>query len=260
MELKAGFREHVSPHGLEDAVSAVWIRVMPDHPVPPVEVWPDAGIDIIWQRGGEPLVAGPDTKPVPAELDPGAVLIGMRFLPGAGGPALATAMSELRNQRVALSAVRPELARRLDGGLDPYEALRRIVDAVRRRVEAHPPDSLVASTVRSLNTPTASVAAAVAESSLGIRQIRRRFHQTLGYGPKTLQRVLRFQRLVAASGSTRSADLATLALELGYSDQAHMTRESRRFSGRTPVELRRLVTDSFKTDRDPTRHDPRHDA
>ena len=35
----------------------------------------------------------------------------------------------------------------------------------------------------------------------------------------------------------RARDLARLALDAGYADQAHLTREARRLSGRTPAEL-----------------------
>jgi AraC-like DNA-binding protein len=83
--------------------------------------------------------------------------------------------------------------------------------------------------------------------ALGIseRQLRRRFADAVGYGPKTLARVLRFQRFLAlAAGEDRAAaarggsgDLAGLAFAAGYADQAHLTRECRQLSGRTPAEL-----------------------
>jgi AraC-like DNA-binding protein len=80
--------------------------------------------------------------------------------------------------------------------------------------------------------------------ALGIseRQLRRRFADAVGYGPKTLARVLRFQRFLALAagddpaGSARG-DLAGLAYAAGYADQAHLTRECRQLSGRTPAAL-----------------------
>jgi hypothetical protein len=45
------------------------------------------------------------------------------------------------------------------------------------------------------------------------------------YGPKTLQRVLRFRRFVSRIDACPDIlDLATLAAEAGYADQAHLTR------------------------------------
>ena len=56
----------------------------------------------------------------------------------------------------------------------------------------------------------------------------------MGYGPKTLDRVLRFQRFLRRAGE---GDLARTAAELGYADQAHLTRECVRLSGVTPARL-----------------------
>jgi len=71
-----------------------------------------------------------------------------------------------------------------------------------------------------------------------MRQLRRRFHDAVGYGPKTLQRVLRFQRFVRALDACGGAcDLAASAAEAGYADQAHLTRECVALSGMTPAAL-----------------------
>jgi methylphosphotriester-DNA--protein-cysteine methyltransferase len=53
-----------------------------------------------------------------------------------------------------------------------------------------------------------------------------------------LARVLRFRRFVSRidAGAT---DLAGLAAETGYADQAHLTRESRQLAGLTPAALAR---------------------
>jgi AraC-like DNA-binding protein len=53
----------------------------------------------------------------------------------------------------------------------------------------------------------------------------------VGYGPKTLARILRFRRLQALA----PAPLAELALDAGYADQAHMTAEVTRLAGVPPV-------------------------
>ncbi|HEY0938357.1 MAG TPA: helix-turn-helix domain-containing protein, partial [Trebonia sp.] len=78
-------------------------------------------------------------------------------------------------------------------------------------------------------------------AGLSERQFRRRCHAAAGYGPKTLQRVLRFQRfvrIVDAAGDT--PDLAAAAVRAGYADQPHLTRECRALSGHTPAELHRF--------------------
>jgi methylphosphotriester-DNA--protein-cysteine methyltransferase len=74
--------------------------------------------------------------------------------------------------------------------------------------------------------------------------LRRRCQAVVGYGPKTLQRVLRFRRFVsridAGPPAGRAAhDLAALAADAGYADQAHLTRECRALAGLTPAALAR---------------------
>jgi AraC-like DNA-binding protein len=57
--------------------------------------------------------------------------------------------------------------------------------------------------------------------------------------------VLRFQRLLNIASRPRAQQsLADLAAVAGYADQAHMTREVRRFSNCTPLRM----SDLFKTD------------
>jgi AraC-like DNA-binding protein len=72
------------------------------------------------------------------------------------------------------------------------------------------------------------------------RQLQRRFTSAVGYGPKTFQSVLRFQRLLSlAARATASRSLAQFSVDAGYADQAHMTREVQRFSGSPPTVLLR---------------------
>ncbi|MEV4259204.1 helix-turn-helix domain-containing protein, partial [Spirillospora sp. NPDC049652] len=64
---------------------------------------------------------------------------------------------------------------------------------------------------------------------LGERQLRRRTLAAFGYGPKVLQRVLRFQQVLAAVRAGVPAAVA--AADAGYADQAHMAHEVRDLAG-----------------------------
>ena len=69
------------------------------------------------------------------------------------------------------------------------------------------------------------------------RHLSSRFKEAVGVGPKAFARLVRFDRtqhLLRDPG----ADLATVAAACGYSDQAHLTREVRAFSGVTPAAFR----------------------
>lgn len=74
------------------------------------------------------------------------------------------------------------------------------------------------------------------------RTLRRKCHAAFGYGPKMLDRILRFQRFLRTSRSDTGAPLAGLAGETGYADQAHLSRETRRLAGLTPGAMLAQVT------------------
>jgi AraC-like DNA-binding protein len=204
-------------------------------------VLPDGCSDLIWEQGRGAYVAGPDTGPAPTTLAPGSVMVGVRFRPSAGGPALGLPLSELRDLRVGLADLRPVEARELPASLTPDLAAARALDVVGRLAAAGPPDPAVTRAARLLHDPATRAVDIAAEIGLSPRQLLRRCQAAVGYGPKTLQRVLRFRRFVARvdAAGPRGLDLAALAADTGYADQAHLTRECSQLSGLTPAALAR---------------------
>lgn len=67
---------------------------------------------------------------------------------------------------------------------------------------------------------------------LSTRGLHKRFVQQLGIGPKLWLQLGRFDAALRCRPASRP--LADLAVDLGYSDQAHMTAEFRRFAGVSP--------------------------
>ena len=203
-------------------------------------VLPDGCTDLIWEQGRGAFVAGPDTGPVPTTMTAGTVMLGVRFRPSAGGPALGIPLSELRDQRVDLADLRPDHARRLSATLDPDTAAARALDVTAALVADGAPDPAVTQAARLLRDPQARAEDVAADIGLSMRQLRRRCHAAVGYGPKTLQRVLRFRRFVSRIDACPDVlDLAAIAAEAGYADQAHLTRECGKLSGLTPAALAR---------------------
>jgi AraC-like DNA-binding protein len=207
-------------------LACLWVRTAPRE----TAIVPDACSDLVWQAGRGAFVAGPDTGPVAVTSHAGARFVGARFLPGAGGVAFGLPLSELRDQRVALEELRPDLAERLPGDLEPDEALRRIAEIA---LAAPPADAAVAEAARRLGDPRTRVDTLAGDLGLSERQLRRRCHAGAGYGPKTLQRVLRFRRFLTSA----DRDLASAAFAAGYADQSHLTRECARLAGATPAAL-----------------------
>jgi AraC-like DNA-binding protein len=206
-------------------------------------VLPDGSIDIVWPEGRAPIIAGPDTGPVPSTRTPRSTVVGASFRPGAAPAMLGIPADRLRDLRVPLSEAWGRDAERLEASLDGAGSasarLKLLGHELHRRLKrAERPDQLVAAAVARLrNTQPRSVSAIAEELGISERQLRRRFHATVGYGPKTLARVLRFQRMLAIARQRSSRDLGQLAVEAGYADQAHMTTDCTRLAGLPPGRL-----------------------
>jgi AraC-like DNA-binding protein len=154
--------------------------------------------------------------------------------------------SELLDSRVPLEDLigtrTSELTERL-AGADGREAEFLLLEGiVASTIADASPDPLVLAATRRLGFPGSRVDELADALGLSERQLRRRFHRAVGYGPKTLDRVLRFRRLVsqAQAVSDGEVDLARLAADLGYADQAHMSRDSVRLTGMPPARLAAL--------------------
>jgi AraC-like DNA-binding protein len=238
--LPSGYPEWAAPAALRSAVACLWARVTAEGADREGLVLPDACTDLIWQQGLGAFVAGPDTGPVRTRIAAGTVILGVRFRPSAGGSALGLPLSELRDQRVDFADLRRGQARRLSAALDPGAAVARMLDMAGDLVGHGPPDPAVTRAAALLRDPRARAEDVAAEVGLSLRQLRRRCHDAVGYGPKTLQRILRFRGFVSRIDRGRDPrDLAALAADSGYADQAHLTRECVSLSGLTPLALAR---------------------
>lgn len=71
-----------------------------------------------------------------------------------------------------------------------------------------------------------------------LRQVQRLFHDYVGVPPKWVVRRYRLQETALRLASTDQASIAAIAAELGYFDQAHLTRDFRALFGCSPSEYR----------------------
>lgn len=225
----------------------VWAHHLPAGFSRPVAVLPDGCSDIIWSEQGL-CVVGPDRTAAFPPLQPGTTVIGIRFQPGAAAPWLKLSMDEITGQTVAFAdlpgAPGAELHQRLCEAPSVSERLSLLQSALQRRaVDAPPLASDMRRTfehlARDRGNGEETLRALSRSLRLGERTFRRRCLEHFGYGPKTLDRILRFQRLLRLFRSPRHEALSRQALEAGYADQAHMSREIRMLSGFSPGDLRR---------------------
>ncbi|HEY9411965.1 MAG TPA: DUF6597 domain-containing transcriptional factor [Jiangellaceae bacterium] len=173
-------------------------------------VVPDGCIDLIWtSTTGSVQVAGPDTQAVIAPIAAAQRFVAVRFRPGAAADVLGVPAHVLRDLRVPLAQLWGGEAERLADALNDGGGVRTMEALVGERIRtAGPPQPVVGAVVARVRAGL-SVRALAHDLGVSERHLRRQSLDAFGYGPKVLQRVLRFQRAVRlAPGVATWADLA----------------------------------------------------
>ncbi len=237
------YRELPPLPSLAPYLACVWVRETSGTDLR-ARVVPDGCIDIVWRGAAGLSIAGPATLPVFPDLPLHDNIVGARFRPGTAPCLLGIPSHELLDQDVPLEAVwgraTDALRDAAAGSGAATVKLDLLQEALAARLrEAAPADDLVRVGV-ALLAGRASARVGELANVLGVseRHLLRRFRVAVGYGPKTLDRVLRFQRaLKLLRRSVDGPGLAEVAGVAGYADQAHMTREFALLAGAPPSHL-----------------------
>jgi AraC-like DNA-binding protein len=237
------YRERLPALEIASQVASVWVlEVGAEGGGYEHRTVPNGSVEISHALGSDRVeVSGPQRGPLVARVEPGTTVIGIRFRPGATPSILGPPASELVDLRVEVDRLwgpgAATLAERLGEAGAPESAVRLLEDEIARRLaDATAPDPLVTAALGRLQ-PWRSGGLGDLASGLYIspRQLHRRFVAALGFGPKMLQRILRFQGFLALAQARQArVGLARLAQQAGYADQAHLTREGAALTGLTP--------------------------
>lgn len=243
------YRERPPVPALAGFVSSTWVqRVLPGAAPYVHRSVPSGGVELVCRVGSVPYIVGPLTEPRVETLEPGSTVVGLRFRPGAAAALLGAPSSEFVDVTVDAAAVWGSAAvragERVAEAADPDDAAAAVQELVHGRVAgAAGMDPLVVEAVRRLmpGRRTPDLRSLWSSLSVSERSFRRLCRSTIGVGPKTLHRMLRFQGFLAqaqyalAQGRSPTEEgLALLAADAGYADQAHLTRECVRLTGVTP--------------------------
>jgi len=86
---------------------------------------------------------------------------------------------------------------------------------------------------------TMAVSQVAAAAHATVRTLERKFKQSSGYTVKDVSGVMRFEQVRNQLWLYPDSNLAGLAHELGYTDQSHLSKEFKRYSGTTPAAFAR---------------------
>lgn len=159
---------------------------------------------------------------------------------------LGVPMHELRNRVVGLDALLGPPSRALEEALRntaSWDARFGLLDAaliarLARRDAAPSPVQWAWSQLARAPLDS-SVSDIARELQWSRRRLSAAFREHVGMTPKLVSRVMRFDRVVRQVRSDRAVRWSTLALDCGYADQAHLSREFMEFAGMTPTDFLR---------------------
>lgn len=228
--------------GLDAHFQCVWTNAIPGDHAGPAAVVPDGCVDLLWKDGRLQIV-GPDIVASAPILRGGTTVLGMRFRPGAALHWLGLPMSEIVGQAVDLDGLWGTTAtQELRDKLGEAATVERQEAILQRELLRRAPNlespgrdagAIFAAMAGTGEAVGGKISSLIDRLSISERTLRRRSHDYFGYGPKTLDRILRFQKFLALARTQKGKQMAGLAFEAGYADQAHLSREIQALCGMT---------------------------
>lgn len=198
------------------------------------------------------VVSGAYDHPFEIDTAAHARIMGVHFRPGGALPFTRVPPGELANGHFdAATFWGPEAARlreRLCSApthQDRFDILDRAL-AVRAAGDRSRARSPIARALPRLMQSREAVADIVSSLGISHRHFAALFRREVGMAPKLFARIQRFQSAMAATRQGKNADLARLAVECGYFDQAHMNRDFAAFAQLTPREYLRQQSERTK--------------
>jgi AraC-like DNA-binding protein len=244
--------EFEAPEALRDAIRCFWHNRWDFGAQPSrFEVLPDGYVEIIFCFGGivrdgvalsSPFMMGLLNQPVVFESAGRLEIVGVRCYPWAVFDLLALPPGRhgVRAFTHAIAALQPALAHCVAAGdiaaavaeLERYFLQARAQPALDRIL-------LKAGAAMRAGGGATPVSAVAEAAHATVRTLERKFKQSSGHTVKDVSGLMRFEQVRNRLWSVPGTSIATLALELGYTDQSHLCREFKRYSGATPAAFAR---------------------
>ncbi len=220
-----------------------------------IRIVPDASTAISVELQGRPSqwsLRGPLVRPDERRFTSETTLVGVRLRPGVAFILSGIAADGTVGRRIDVGTIAAfrELVDEHPAPQTPAQC----IDALQRfligRLRNASVNSVVAKALHEIerNPTCPRVGDIAARCHVSPRHLNRLMRIWVGYGPKRLARVVRFQTTLEQIEQSPTQSGAALASEAGYFDQAHLTSDLARFAGATPRHLAlRCVADFSKT-------------
>ncbi len=206
------------------------------------EVLPHPSVHLILEQSASRVVGVPTGK-FTTRLEGKGRVLGTKFRPGGFRPFLGRAVSGLTGRMLPLAEVfgppGAELEARAVACVDPADAFEVVEEFLRRLdPETDPTIDLVGRIAEraAIDREITRVDHLVHAFGLSARKLQRLFDEYVGVAPKWIIQRYRLHEAAERIAAGTVTDGATLALDLGYADQAHFIRDFKKLVGSSPAE------------------------
>lgn len=238
-----------SPH-LAAFVQSYWIVRWDRRGMPPFvqRVLPSPSVNLTLKRGRS-RIAGLTLGMFTEVLEDRHVVFGVRFRPGGFRPFLGSSVSAISGRFLPIGDVFGPAGVALESPVVEAASTDEMVTVVEAFLSERlpPPDptvDLVAAMVADVaaDSTLTRVATLARRWDMGVRRAQRVFGDYVGASPKWVIRRFRMQE-AAARAAVGPVDWARLAVDLGYSDQSHFSRDFTATVGTAPTDYARLCAE-----------------
>jgi AraC-like DNA-binding protein len=246
---RVGHARYVPSADLAELVEHYWAVRWDFRGVAPCrrENLPHPSVHLVIEQGSSRIVGVPRGK-YSVLLEGEGRVFGIKFLPGAFHPFLRAPLATLTDREVDLHLVFGEagdaLARAVLAEESDDDRIELAEAFLRERIPPHDAHrALVGRIVAHVVADHAitRVEDVVRWSGVSARSLQRLFHRYVGVTPKWVIRRYRLHEAVDRLASAPAREAASLALDLGYADQAHFINDFRSEVGQSPAAYARTA-------------------
>lgn len=246
------YKEWLPCKELQPYVACYWIFKVKAIPKENVisRVIPDGCMDIIFNianlaKGKGGSVVGTMLSPETNAINELRELVGVRFWPGGIVPFIKNSAKDFTESSISLEYIWGKedsmLCQTIFSASRNEDRIRTLEETLKGKLkEISFTDTDIQKMIYNVykNKGNLSIKDLTTELNISQRHLSRKVNLWLGISPKTFSNIVRFQNIVNELNTKPNSNLIKVALNNGYYDQAHFTKEFKGFYGKTPGQLK----------------------
>lgn len=231
------YRETIPSPSLSSVVECFWIYQATSSVS--TLILPDGCIDILFRLHNtlyEVDIVGSMTHVDTAHIPSGHTYIGIRFKPGMICSVLPLSYEFLVDKIKCITCTNHIFLEKLYPDINRSKSIEEILEILNMKISVNYEPSPIHEALNCMVEKNGSICSEELSdiSHLCNRQFSRYCIKLTGLSPKKLSRILRFRKTWEGLQQFPDQSLATLALDCGYYDQAHMIHEFHAMAGMSP--------------------------